>query len=104
MFLDEELLEICRKADASTSKGICDLNDKLCGKCEDYYKSKITSGMRKKDVKVILDRTFNLWDSFVRMALKEGGEMAIIGELFQDFSFKDQFLSNPKMKEIYENL
>ena len=105
MFLDDELLEICKHAGVINPQDVQELNKTLCGKCEDYYKSKITPISTNKEVKVILDRTFNLFDSFVRMALKSDiYHVKIFGELFKDFNFKKQFLSNEKMKEIYNKL
>ena len=106
MFLDDELLGICEKAQLSNPDNIQELNKTLCEKCEDYYKSKINPmQMSPKDVKVILDRTFILFDSFVRMALKsENDRIKILGKLFEQFTFKQQFLSNEKMKGIYTKL
>lgn len=105
MFFDDELLKICEQSELSTSQNIQELNKILCGKCEDYYKSKITPTSTNKEVKIILDRTFNLFDSFVRMALKsEKSQINILGKLFKEFTFKKQFLSNEKMKEIYNKL
>jgi len=104
MFLDDELLEMCRVADCSTPDNIQQLNIDLCKKCEDYYKSKIKPGMTNKEVKIILDKTFNLWDSFTRMAIKEDGALALLGVLFKKYSFKEQFLSNDEVARIYKNL
>jgi uncharacterized sporulation protein YeaH/YhbH (DUF444 family) len=104
MFLDEELLELCRNAVCDTHEDIQNLNVQLCEKCETYYKSKITPNMRKMEVKAILDRTFNLWDSFTRTAIKEDGKMKILGTLFQSYTFKKQFLSNPDMERVYGTL
>ena len=104
MFLDDELLKMCRAADCSIADNIQQLNVDLCRKCEDYYKSKITHNMLKKDVKAVLDRTFNLWDSFTRRAIKESGRMALLGEFFSKYSFKQQLLSNDEMARIYSSL
>lgn len=104
MFLDNELLEMCRAKDCSIPDNIQQLNVELCEKCEQYYKSKILPNMLKKDVKAVLDRTFNLWDSFTRMAIKEGGNMQLLGELFQQYTFKKQLLSNDEMARIYGSL
>ena len=104
MFLDDELLEMCRAKDCSIPENIQQLNADLCNRCQDYYKAKILPNMQKKEVKVILDRTFNLWDSFTRMAIKEGGRMAILGELFSEYTFKKQLLSNDEMARIYGSL
>ena len=105
MFLDDELLKICEKTQLSNPDDIQELNQILCKKCEDYYKSKITQTMTNKEVKVILDRTFILFDSFVRMALKsEKDSIKILGELFKKHTFKHQFLSNEKINTIYNKL
>jgi len=104
MFLDDELLEMCSVADCSEADNIQQLNVDLCRKCEAYYKSKIVPNMPKKDVKVVLDKTFNLWDSFTRMAIKEGGRMALLGEMFSKYTFKQQFLSHDEMARIYGSL
>lgn len=102
MFLDEELLEMCRAN--SIPDNIQQLNVELCEKCEQYFKSKISPNMLKKDVKSVMDRTFNLWDSFTRMAIKEGENMKLLGELFQQYTFKKQLLSNDEMARIYGSL
>ena len=105
MFLDDELLKICEDAITTTPQDIQELNKTLCGKCEDYYRKKINKNMTPKEVKVILDRTFNLFDSFVRMALKSNiSQLKILGELFKEFTFKKQFLSNDEMNKVYSKL
>lgn len=104
MFLDDELLEMCRVADCSEPDNIQQLNVDLCKKCKDYYTSKISPNMLKKDLKAVLDKTFNLWDSFTRMAIKEGGRMALLGEMFSKYTFKKQLLSNDEMARIYGSL
>jgi len=104
MFLDEKLLEMCRAKDCSIPDNIQQLNVELCKECEQYFKSKILPNMIKKDVKAVMDRTFNLWDSFTRMAIKEGENMKLLGELFQQYTFKKQLLSNDEMARIYGSL
>ena len=104
MFLDQELLEMCRAKNCSIPENIQQLNVELCKKCEQYFKSKILPNMLKKDVKAVMDRTFNLWDSFTRMAIKEGENMKLLGELFQQYTFKKQLLSNDEMARIYGSL
>lgn len=104
MFLDDELLEICRKAEINTGQDIDELYGILCTTCEKYYKKQLHNDMPTKQVKVILDRTFNLWDSFVRMAIKEGDKMQVLGEAFQRYTFKKAFLSNEKLAGIYNSL
>jgi len=38
------------------------------------------------------------------MAIKKGGVMTFFGKLFQEHTFKKQFLSNDKMAEVYSKL
>jgi hypothetical protein len=63
------------------------------------------SGISRKELKVILDRTFALWDSFVQMLLKaDKANMNILGELFKEYSFKKQFLSIDELANFYNSL
>lgn len=105
MFLDEELLQMCKNTEINTPEAIQRLNVDLCKKCEDYYKSKLNENMHPSHIKTILDRVFNLWDSFVKMAKKDEDEIIIIlGDMFEKHSFKKQFLQNEEMKRIYNKL
>lgn len=107
MFLDDELLKIAREADVSTPGKIQQLNKDLCRKCQDYYKSNLPadSALSPKKIKMVLDKTFNLWDSFVRMAKKDDSrQLNILANLFEKYSFKYQFLQNEDMNKIYNKL
>lgn len=104
MFLDEMLLEECRNSDLKEVGSLDVLNRNLCKMCEKYYKDRLSDSMTPKEVKALLDRTFNLWDSFLKMAQKEGGELGILADLFSEYSFKKQFLANEKINEVYKNL
>ena len=77
MFLDEQLLQTCRDYSGTNPEDIQNLNKSLCKQCELYYKSKIKPTSNDCDVRVILDRTFNLWDSFVRMAVNDDNKVII---------------------------
>jgi hypothetical protein len=105
MFLDDKLLEISRKANIFTSEGFQKLNVDICDECQEYYLQRIHPGQSKKEAKVILDRTFNLFDSFVRQA-KNSGELKldIIGEVFEKNTFKHQFMKDEKRRIFYEGL
>ncbi|MBE9469000.1 MAG: hypothetical protein IMY72_11875 [Bacteroidetes bacterium] len=106
MFLNEELLKIAKKADVTRTEEIQKLNADLCEKCEEYYKSRLGDDMSDtKKIKAVLDRTFNLWDSFVRMAEKDSDiKINILAGLFKKHSFRHQFLSNKKISIIYNKL
>ena len=105
MFLDELLLDMCRKIDSSKPENIQKLNRELCDVCDNYYKSSLNETMTSKEIKTILDRTFNLWDSFVKLALKDDDyNINLLGELFSKYTFKMQFLSNDEVAKIYNRL
>ena len=105
MFLDDELLKMCGISDAGKPELVQKLNVDICKKCEDYYKTGLNELSTGKEIKIRLDKTFNLFDSFVRMALKsEDFQTRTLGELFKKYTFKKQFLSNEKMNEIYNKL
>jgi len=104
MFLDDELLEMCKNTDCSETDNIQQLNIDLFKKCENYYKEQLYPNMRKKELKVVLDKTFNFWDSFTKMAVKESGIIKVLGELFQLHTFKKQFLANNEIAKIYNSL
>ncbi len=105
MFLDEELLLMCMCSEADTPEKIQQLNIDVCVKCEGYYKSKLHATSSQTEIKVVLDRTFNLFDSFVRMAKKDADvKLNILGKMFEKYTYKSQFLSNEKMNNIYNKL
>lgn len=104
MYLDDELLEMCRAKDCSKPENIKQLSDELYQKCQNYYIQKITLSTPCSEAKVLITRAFNLWDSFVRRAIKEGGKMALLGEFFQEYSLKKILLSNERFAEMYKKL
>ena len=105
MFLDDELLKMCETADLFTTEGVNKLNVDICDKCQEYYKQRITRGMPKREAKVIFDRTFKLFDSFVRQAKNsEQIKLQIVGEMFEKHSFKQQFMNNEHLRKVYEDL
>lgn len=105
MFLDDELLEMVKSSDAKTKEDIQQLNVDVCDKCQEYYKQRITSGMPKREVKVIFDKTFKLFDSFVRQLKNSDNRiLQIYGEMFEKVTFKQQFMNNEHLRKLYEEL
>jgi len=103
MFLDDQLIQVCKDAEINNPDDVQLTYDKLIDTCQDYYKSQVLR--TRTDVKIIIDRTFNLWDSFVRMALKsENIQVVILGELCEKYSFKNTFLSDEKLGPFYNTL
>ncbi len=105
MFLDEKLLNICKEADIKEGKDVQTLHTKLINECQDYYKARIKPGMPNKEVKVIIDRTFNLWTSFTNMASSsEDKTLALLGKLCTTHTFKNAFMNHPELKKVYDKL
>lgn len=105
MFLDDELLEMVKSSDAKTAEDIQQLNVDVCDKCQEYYKQRITPGMPKREVKVIFDKTFKLFDSFVRQLKNSDNRiLQIYGEMFEKVTFKQQFMNNEHLRKLYEEL
>ncbi len=105
MFLDDKLYNICNEFSINTGNDVNKLNVIICEECENYYKSKIFIGMSKTEAKNILNRTFNLFDSFVSNLEKSKiHKLKILSVLFSEFTFKNQFLNNKEMSEFYNTL
>lgn len=107
MFLDDKLIELCKMAVVDTPEDVQQLNTDVCRLCEKYYKDIIRPkrNITDDELKVILNRTFNLFDSFVRQALDSDVEkLRILGVVFEKHTFKQQFLSNKEINKIYNKL
>jgi hypothetical protein len=103
MFLDDKLIQICIDAEIFDRPEDIQLTyNKLIDACQDHYKKQVHLHMPKKEVKVIIDRTFLLWDSFVRMALQhDSPKVRILGGLCGKFPFKNAFFEDPKLSAFY---
>jgi len=104
MFLDDQLLKETKEADLTTEEGVQTLYNKLCRMCESYYKSKLNENTTNKVLKATLDRTFNLWDSFVNNLKKESVEYVLLADMLEENSFKVMMLKNPKVRQVYNSL
>lgn len=105
MFLDDEVLEMCKNAKLDTPEDIQNFYSEVCTKFDDFRIKNMNPFMSKKELKSSINKTFNLWDSMVRMCLKSADRKVIIlGEMFQKYSYKNDFLKNTEMKRIYDSL
>ena len=105
MFLDDKLLQICENTVIETPEDVQKLNKKLFNECLDHYKANINENMSNKEVKATINRTFNLFDYFVRQAKKSGKhKLLVLAELFEEYNFKMQFLSHKQIANIYNKL
>ena len=104
-FLDDQLIDICLNAEINDPEDVQETYDELIDHCQNYYKGIVQVGMSKKEVKIIIDRTFHLWNSFVRAAKNHHNpQVMILGGLCENYTFKDAFMSDPKLFELYESL
>ena len=105
MFLDDELLQMCEQSEADTPEKLQQLNRDIFVKCHDYFINTSHSSMTAKEIKAVINTTFNIFDSFVRMAKKsDSKKVRILGKMFEKHTFKKQFLRNNKVAKIYFNL
>ena len=105
MFLDDQLIEVCKDAEINEPDDVQQTYNDLIDVCQDYYKKQIFPGMKRPEVKIILDRTFKLWESFVRMALEsENAQVVTLGSLYEKYSFKNTFLKDERLEQFYNTL
>ena len=105
MFLDDKLLSICEKVEIESGKDVQDVYDLLIQQTQAYYVSKLHPGMPNPEAKTAINRSFALWDSFVRMAKKHKSvKVRVLGEMCEKYSFKDALLNDPKISKIYNKL
>jgi hypothetical protein len=100
MFLDDELYAKVKQARLDKPEDFQVLVNDLYRICENYYKPRLVPlvGGSFKDVTQLLDRTFKLWDMFIAKLDKENWPFV---DLLSDYSYKERFLSNEQLKEIY---
>jgi adenosyl cobinamide kinase/adenosyl cobinamide phosphate guanylyltransferase len=101
MFLDDELYQKVKEFKIAKPEDFETLVNDLYKICENYYKSKLPPlvGCSYKDVTQLMDRTFKLWDLFILQLEKEDWYLL---DVLKDYPYKKAFLSNEKLKELYE--
>ncbi len=106
MFLDDELLKMVVDYKGYEPRDVQKLYSEIMGKCQDYYKARINPlKITARELKVVLNKTFNLYDSFVRMALKNSDKkVQILGKLFNEYTFKKEFMKDEELSGIYKSL
>lgn len=105
MFLDDKVLQMCQQRAIKNPEQIQQLYVDVQTEFEKHYKSNLKEGMTNKEMKVVIDHTFNLYDSFVRLCLKsKDHQLKILGTLFKENTFKMQFMKNKAAADAYSNL
>ena len=58
-----------------------------------------------KDIKAVIDKTFNLYDSYIRQCKDSKVYQAnVVGTTFEKYSFKQSFLKSPELNKFYKEL
>ncbi len=105
MFLDDALYQRVKEYDGTEPEHIQELNNDLLNMCVEYWQKLLIAGARKNEMKIHWDRTFNLWNSFIRQLRKDNDTVptitAIFADLFEKHSYKKAFFKDEEMKRIY---
>lgn len=99
MFLDDELYLCVKSWPIDKPDDLRVLINKLYDIIQEYYKSRLSPNMTYEEGTAMMKKAFKLWDMFIAKLEKENYFLA---DILKEHSFKDRFLSNPKIKEIYE--
>jgi len=101
-FLDDQLYNHVMSKNLRDSKDFQDMLNELYRICENYWKPKVDIGSTsKREVKVLIDRTFNGWDLFVKKLIKEKW---VLADVIVKYSYKEIFMDNAELKKSYDNL
>ena len=100
MFLDDKLYNHVKQFKIDKPKDFNILVNDLYRICEDHWKPKIDLHGTYKEVRQILDQTFNAWNLFIKKLEKE--KWFLIDILKNDADYKQSFLSNERYRQIYE--
>lgn len=103
MFLDDQLYEHVKNHHKSGQADAQALMNELIKLCENYWKNFLTPGIEKRKMKIHWDRTFRLWESFIRKLREDDSStiLFIFADLFEKHSYKKAFFANEDMKRIY---
>jgi hypothetical protein len=100
-FLDDILYDHTINAEFNNVADFTNHINELYKICEDYWKPQVNISMPTKDVKAIIDRTFNSWDLFVKRLVKEKYYLA---DYISKYSYKYAYMDNSELKKIYDRL
>lgn len=99
MFLDDQLYIWTKSKTIDTPKDFQSLVNELYRICEDWFKPKLNTNMTYKEGKILMDKVFWFWDSFIKKLEKDN--WAFI-DILKDNSYEKNYMSNPNLKEIYD--
>lgn len=100
-FLDDQLFEYTTQKVIKKTDDFVDLMNELFKICESDWKPKYHEGMSKSEVKVLVDRTFNMWNLFEKKLIKEN---YFLTKQICEYSYKKTFMENPELSKIYNQL
>lgn len=101
-FLDDKLFNHTIDRVIKSHDEMQQLINELILICETHWKEQVEIGITpKQEVKVLIDRSFNSWDLFVKRLVKEGWFFV---DILKKYSYKNIFFENEELKNGYENL
>ena len=98
MFLDDQLYEWVKLREIEKPDDFQTLVNELYDIVEAYFKLKLRPDMTYTEGSIMMDRTFKLWDLFITKLKKENWYLI---DVLEKYPYKDAFMSNDKLKEIY---
>jgi len=101
MFLDDQLYLITKCEKISSAEDYVKLVNKLFKAVEDYFKPKLSATMTYAEGAALMDKTFKLWDMFISKLEKENWFLV---DVLKKSSYKEHFMANPKLEEIYKRV
>lgn len=99
MFLDDELYEWVKLREIEKPEDFATLVNELYSIVEAHFKPKLSPNMTYVEGTALMNRTFKLWDLFIAKLKKENWYLI---DILEKYSYKKEFMSNDKLREIYE--
>ena len=99
MFLDDQLYEWVKLREIEKAEDFETMVNELYDICECWYKPRLSPNMTYKEGRQLMDKTFKFWDLFIDKLKKEDYYLVSI---LKNASYKNAYLSNSRMKEIYD--
>ena len=101
MFLDEKLYNHVKNSSHVDGEEFTKMLSELYTLCEEHYKPCVKVGVDRKIVKAAIDRTFNAWNLMLAKLKKDDYPFTF---LLEEYSVKNVFFMNDKLKSTYSTL
>ena len=99
MFLDDQLYIWTKSKVLEHPEDFQSLVNELYRICEDWFKPKLNTNMTYKEGKILMDKVFWFWNSFIKKLEKDKWFLI---DILKNYPYEKEFMSNPNLKEIYD--